>query len=622
MLVVAAAAAAAPTNAEQTLAEQYAPVLRLPESHTCGEGRPIEPIDVNLILGNPDVALRGPWDKTNVVKIGPVAADLAKGLYGYHLDFPGSALRPGCTYDLWARRIEAGEPPTTYARVVTDPGHPGELALQYWFFYVFNNFNDKHEGDWEMIQLDFAAHDAAEALRSAPTFVGYSQHEGAERASWGDSKLERVDGSHPVVYPARGSNANYFHRGLFLGKSATQGVGCDDVHERTVELRPVVRVIPTGDAAAVREYPWLAYRGRWGEQHQRFYDGPSGPITKTQWAAPFTWAATDWRASSYAVPTGYSLGAATGFFCGSVAAGSTLLTTLVYSPSPLLIALAALIALLTWLGSRTSWRPSAPLHLERRRSWGSIVSASRRMYVAHPRTFLGIGLLFIPLGALISLVQYLLFKESGFDALVSVAGRTNAFVDSVAVALGLLITLFGLAVVQSATTLAMVDADAGRKTNVLSAYRRTLPRLLSLLAVVLIPATVVSFVDLTLIGVVLATFLIVRWSLAAQVVILENVRAPAAIFRSGRLVAGHWWRTASLLLFVTGLALLAGPVVGTLLLFVTSASVDLINLISGVVYAVLLPFVAIATTYLYFDLRLEHATDEEADDVLPAETTS
>ena len=30
------------------------------------------------------------------------------------------------------------------------PRHPGRIALQYWLFYVFNDFNNLHEGDWEM----------------------------------------------------------------------------------------------------------------------------------------------------------------------------------------------------------------------------------------------------------------------------------------------------------------------------------------------------------------------------------------------------------------------------------------------------------------------------------------
>jgi hypothetical protein len=41
-----------------------------------------------------------------------------------------------------------------------------------------------------MIQLVFEADEAAAASRTQPVEVGYSQHEGAERADWGDEKLE------------------------------------------------------------------------------------------------------------------------------------------------------------------------------------------------------------------------------------------------------------------------------------------------------------------------------------------------------------------------------------------------------------------------------------------------
>jgi hypothetical protein len=131
---------------------------------------------------------------------------------------------------------------------VTDPGHPGKLALQYWLFYVFNDWNNLHEGDWEMIQLVFDATSAAQALQGEPVEVGYSQHEGAERAAWNDDKLERVDGTHPVVHPAAGSHANFFGEALYLGSSAEQGVGCDDTRGPTFDVRPVVRTIPSDEA--------------------------------------------------------------------------------------------------------------------------------------------------------------------------------------------------------------------------------------------------------------------------------------------------------------------------------------------------------------------------------------
>ena len=98
-------AANADLEDEQTLADRYAPVVRLVDQpEECGPGEPFEPTDVDVLFGDRTVALRGPWNPTDLVKIGPTADDIA-GLYEYHLDFPGSALDPGCTYELWARRI-------------------------------------------------------------------------------------------------------------------------------------------------------------------------------------------------------------------------------------------------------------------------------------------------------------------------------------------------------------------------------------------------------------------------------------------------------------------------------------------------------------------------------------
>ena len=613
---------ASAADAPRELALRYAPVIRLvKQDEPCRHGEPYEPTDVNVVLGSPDVALRGPWDKTNIIKVAPTPDDLARGLYDYHLDFPGNAVAPGCTYDRWSHRINTGHAPAMYARVVTDPAYPNRLALQYWFFYVFNDFNDKHEGDWEMIQLDFDTATAVRALGLKPALVGYSQHEGAESAHWGDSKLEIVDGTHPVVYPALGSHANYYTSALHLGRSAAQGVGCDDTSGPSTQLRPNVLLIPTAAVEYSRAYPWLGFEGHWGEEHQGFYNGPTGPATKLQWTQPITWANDEWRDKSFVVPAGTALGStATDFFCGVVATGSDLLTALVGNPSPVLISLGVVLLLILWLTSRTRWQPSAPLRLARRRAWGSIVNAARRMYFRRLRLFLGIGLLFFPLGALITGVQYLTFRAGGLNGLVDSAGRTNAVVDFLVYALGVLFTVFGLAVVQSATSLGMVELDAGRHVTALGAYRLALPSMRTILGAVLFAAVAIALLSLTSIGIVLAAWLIIRWSFLAQVVVLEGASWHAALGRSARLVHGNWWRAASLQLFVTVIALLLGPLCGTLLLFVTHASFDFVNLVSSVVYAVVLPYAAIATTYLYFDLRVEKEREAtETGDVLPAE---
>src|SRR5262249_5985640 len=160
--------------------------------------------------------------------------------------------------------------------------------------------------------------------------------------------------------------------------------------------------------------------------------------------------------------------------------------------------------LILWLTSRTRWHPSAPLRLEHRRPWGAIVNAARLMYFGHLRVFLGIGLLFIPLGLLITGVQYLLFRLAGLNGLVDSAGDTNAAVVFLAVALGVVFTVFGAFVVYAATAVAMVDIDAGVKPGARAAYRRVLSKLGPLLGVAVVAALVIAVLGLTTVGIPLA----------------------------------------------------------------------------------------------------------------------
>src|SRR5262245_26066141 len=98
-------AAARAADAQTELAQRYAPVVRLVEQdQECGHGEAFVPTNVDLVLGNPEVALRGPWDKTNIIKVAPTAQDLSKPLFDYRLDFPGHAVTPGCAYDEWSHR--------------------------------------------------------------------------------------------------------------------------------------------------------------------------------------------------------------------------------------------------------------------------------------------------------------------------------------------------------------------------------------------------------------------------------------------------------------------------------------------------------------------------------------
>jgi sulfite exporter TauE/SafE len=611
--------AGAGLDQRRALTDRYAPVVRLVAGgEGCGPGQRYVPIDVALLFGEPTVALRGPWGN-DLVEIAPPAKELGRGLWGYHLDFPGNALQPGCTYLHWQRHLGAERTPMTYAHVVTDPDHPGRLALQYWFFYVFNEWNNLHEGDWEMIQLVFAASTVAEALRRSPVEVGYSQHEGAERSAWDDPKLERVDGTHPVVHPADGSHANFYGEALYLGSSAQEGVGCDDTRGPTVDVRPTVVTIPSDASAARSRYPWIAFEGRWGELHPAFFNGPEGPNLKTQWTRPIAWAEAG-RSRSYTVPGATVFGpGATGFFCGAVGHGSRSLVQLVANPVAFSLVLGGLVLVAIFLLTRTAWRPSAPLGLARRRTWGQTLAASARMYITRSPLFVGLGVLFVPIGLLVSFFQSLLLHATNVLG-VEEGNGSSGIVAFVALALGTTLTLLGLGLVQAATAKALIELDAGRPVGPLQAYRLSLARATRLSKALLLAVIVVSLFASSLYLLPVAIWLAGRWALVIPVVELEDRGAFAALARSRRLTRRRWLKVASLVVAGAGLVLVLGPLIGALLILATSAPLWLVNVVAGAIYAVTMPFVALTTAYVYFDCRVrDECQAEETGDPLPAE---
>jgi hypothetical protein len=614
------AMASSDLSAQAALAARYAPVIRLPDQpRDCGPGEPYVPINVNVLFNNPAVALRGPWSGANLVKVAPAAGDLTGTQYEYHLDFPGDALNPGCTYLDWSRLLNEGQTPTVYAHVATDSEFPGQIALQYWMFYVFNDWNNLHEGDWEMIQLNFRAANATQALHATPTEVGYSQHEGAEGATWGDPKLQIVDGTHPVVYPGAGSHANFYSEALYLGASGSAGVGCDDTRNANLLINPTVVTIPSDPAAAATAFPWITFAGRWGEEQPAFFNGPTGPNLKPQWTHPIAWS-QDWRDRAYAVPTTGALGTATTtFFCGAMTHGSRLLWRLASNPFPTVVGFIAVMLLIVFALSRATWRPATALRVGRRRAWGQILSAAWRMYFSRFRLFVGIGLLMLPIAVVITILQTVVLRATSLFGVESVGTAAGAFALLVFV-LGTALTLLALALVQAATARALMEIDNGRTLGPVRAYRLVVGTIRPLLGALVVSVLVVSVLGVSFYLLPIAIWLAIRWALIVPVIEVEGVRALPALRRSGRLVRRGWLKVASLTIAAAGLVLVSGPLIGSLLIFATGWPLPLLNLVAGVVYVVAMPFVALTTMYVYFDTRVRDERQRESAPVeLPAQ---
>jgi hypothetical protein len=622
-LALGLAAIAVPTahadyGDEKALAERHAPIVRIVEqTEECGHGEPFIPTDVDLLFDEPTVALRGPWNRTDLVKIAPSAQDLVDR-YEYHLDFPGDPLNAGCDYEHWAKRLTAGSRPLVYAHVMTQAGRPRKVALQYWLFYPFNDFNNTHEGDWEMIQLNFDAADAGDALDEEPSLVGYSAHEGATSSAWEGDKLEVV-GQRPVLYPAAGSHANKYSAALWLGSSAEAGVGCDDTQGPHRELSPRVETIPSNQTAAEKAFPWIAFEGRWGELEKAFFNGPTGPNMKLQWTQPLTWS-DSWTDRSYAVPTGGLFGTSTtDFFCTAVARGSSGLIRLLRNPLPTLLIVGGILALAIFAVYRATWTPVAPKRVGRRRSWGQILSASGTMYVKRPGLFLGLGVLLVPIALAITLVQWVLLE--GIDLVGVVTGEAAGTWALLAAVLGLTMTLLGLGLVQAAAACALVEIDGGRPIGAVGAYRLAWRHIRPLLSAITLSVAVWVVLTATVFLIPVAVWLAVRWALVAPVVVLEDRRRPLpALRRSAELVRHHWIRVASLVGVSVVLALLLGPLLGAILIFTTDVPLAFLNVVAGVVYALAMPFVALVTAYVYFDGRARFELEpRERVSELPAE---
>ena len=616
-IVTAAAAcadAAAASTPEQQLAARYAPVVALKKQRKlCGKGEAYRPVLVDVVLGRDDVSLFDGSGRTyRRLRRAPTAADLASGPLHHYVDLPGHPVTGSCGYQHWFKRVGAGAPNAVYARVASEPGRPGRLAVQYWLYYVFNDYNDKHESDWELIQLHFDAGTVEEALQRPPTEVLYSQHEGAERAGWQDDKLEKVGKTHVVTYPGAGSHANYFRNALWLGRSAGEGLGCDD------STAPSMRVTPQAVIVDDTRHAWATFDGHWGQREVGFNDGPLGPNAKLQWEQPFTWAESVERSRSFSIGRNEHAGIdASALFCSGVTAASELLDAVYASRWTALAVLVVFVGLLALAALGTRWRPARLRPLEQRRAAGQILRVSLDVYRLDWRSLLLISALVFPLAFLGALAFHLLFNLGLVEDLVQAIGREALLTVHVYVLALAAIQAAVLGLAIAATVVVVCSLRLGEeRIGTMGAYRLALHRAQPLAGVLLRVAGIPLLLASTIVGLPVAIWYLGRTAVALPASVIEGLDARAAIRRSKQIVGRHFWRVSALTTLTVATALLVGPLVGAFVLLETRFSVLLANLIGMAVSAAVMPIVGIAITLLFFDLR---AREREAAPELVAE---
>jgi hypothetical protein len=595
---------------QERLAERYAPVVALKtQRELCRTGEAFRPVLVDLVLGRSDVWLfRGVERKYERVLRAPRSPELARRGADHYVDLPGDPITGRCGFQRWFARIGARVPTAVYAHIATEDGHPGQLALQYWLYYVYNDFNDKHESDWEMIQLHFDASSPAEALRRRPVEAFYSQHRGAGFSEWEGGELERV-GTHPVTYPGAGSHANYFRSALWLGRDTSEDLGCDDATGPSTRYRPRVVVVPTQVGGRTKDLGWLAYRGHWGQREAGVNDGPIGPNANAQWTRPFSWAETVAKDPGFAVGGADVSGlAASEVFCSGVTAAAELLDAFYASRVLVLGAVGMMLALLVAAALLTRWRPAPLRPLEQRRSAGQIVRVALRVYGLDWRTLLLVSALVLPLALAAVVAAHLVLGVGPVGRLVDVVGRKGHLTVHVDVLLTIGIQFAALALAIAATTIVVYSLRLGeRQLDTGESYAVVAHRAAPLAGVLLLVAGISLALTLTIVGIPLAILYLARTAVAVPACVIETLGARGSIRRSSDLVGvRNLGRVTVLGGLVVLVALLTGPLLGATLLLGADLSPLLANGLGALVTAGLMPLVGIVLTLLFLDLRSRH----------------
>jgi hypothetical protein len=279
---VATAAAVAPSPG--ALLNRYQPVTVLHPAEL------FHPVAVDSFLETAQLEQRTP-DGTWIPSIGatpvvlpttdPAGCTSTAALACWRLNVPtcapiGGIAALSCYGDV--ERSHAG-PEVVYGAVL----HAGSrIVLEYWYWYWYDFWSgtfpatdyvwQAHEGDWEVVAVELSS-------AGVPLSVGYSRHSCGRVRSWAKAPKWRHT-THPLVFVALGSHANYFAAGpiqIDLRRQCYPELGAAILR---AYLSPVLEY--TGHGAALgaplpgvtparivrltaTSPQWAAFPGYWGE---------------------------------------------------------------------------------------------------------------------------------------------------------------------------------------------------------------------------------------------------------------------------------------------------------------------------------------------------------------------
>jgi hypothetical protein len=586
----------APISPEQQLVDTYAPIVMIKEqTQECSTtGEQFRPVVVDIIFGTDEVRLmrRGEQgERDREIKRNIQASDLY-GLDDQHyIDLPFDPRNPGCDYERWGQRrmAELGITPSIYAFILTEPDKPG-IVIQYWYYWIYNLFNDVHESDWEGIQVYFENATSVQEIldkQLMPTSVAFAQHGGGELGHIGEDKVE-MQGTHVVAHPSSGSHADYYQSTIWLGWGEDgSGFGCDHSEQPEVQIPVDVVLLPNSVTDANSEHAWLTFEGNWGEiLVPGLFSGPKGPMQHERWHHPISWMG-EIRKNSLPVPVHPTIGPGISqVFCGAAAFGSRIVQVIGVNEQIISGLIAATFAALLAF-SLLVWRFT----------WQAV-----RMYFRHGYFFITLGALAFPVAALGQRLEQRV-QDSTESTLLTRLPESKYLrtlwefvVHAAAGTIQEVLLSAVIAPIVIIGTYLIFCAEAGRSIGDWRQHARLYPQTA---ASRVLYAVLIEIMVLSVVLIPLAIWKGVQWFFAPQAVTIDESTPLGAFKVSEGRIEGHWIRAAAMVVATAALIGLPGPIIGGTLLMLGGVELEAAQWISAVLFCVLYPVSSIAATLFY-----------------------
>jgi len=162
--------------------------------------------------------------------------------------------------------------PTVYYYTWNNLDKVYPYAVQYWFFYFYNDWMGDHAGDWETITIFFDRY-------KQPVELCYSTHYEARRHLY--SLVDQEKNGHPHLYISNGGHGSYAKAGDTVYSGAAdnhygnkQVIGPADSDHSYLDFKEHYNLILIN---ANKPEHWINFVGKWGDNDK----APQGPKYRT-----------------------------------------------------------------------------------------------------------------------------------------------------------------------------------------------------------------------------------------------------------------------------------------------------------------------------------------------------